>query len=130
MNAEQSRAAYAVLEAALHWDDSRGFETDPLDEAIEAYRKLIATAPAESPLPWGRVCAGDQIRAKDGQWYEVIATAEKPGDVITKITVKLPNGPVTLTKERAVSTTVRRGDAGRAADLFGDAFGGAEVMAS
>lgn len=122
-SADPAELVRAVVAAARTWCrdiESPRAELDcALDDAVDALEAHLA-AVAEQPaaVTWGRVCPGDRIRAKDGQWYEVTAVGPARDAAMVRITADIGKGRVGLDKPRTSDALVRRGPEGAAADLF------------
>jgi hypothetical protein len=116
----------AVIEAARAWHDSvqcrraEGF-FPPLAEALDAlkeHEKAMAAGIRE--IDWSLVAVGDEVQGKSGTFYPVLR-AVKVGDKYV-IQIRMLNGDYTITRpsESQPMATVRRGQDGRAVDVFVD----------
>lgn len=72
---------------------------------------------AEQEIPWGLVVESDHVYSQaHDRWYEVIST-ERLLDGVHAV-IQMPSGPVQFTQPHNKEVLVRRGDTGKAVDVF------------
>lgn len=83
-------------------------------ETLEQDSPPWSTDPDETEIPWSQVMPGDQVKAPNGQWYGVDSVARLD---VSRMSVLLVGG-IKSTPKAQDKVLVRRGDAGRAVDVF------------
>jgi hypothetical protein len=125
----------AVIEAALSWQDSpeamraEGFFA-PLSSAVDALRvhRAQLDAAGVEELPWHRVAVGDELRSKRGTFFPVIRVkrewemGQSTGKHLITVDINGTAKQITRPTPAEPMAVVRRGDDGKAVDLFVNVF--------